>query len=221
MATISLVCESRSTRKVGSSWAILASEPESLASSPRLLGRDGQPDHRRGEHDRRHGQLAQGHAGAQVLDLGHGDDLAGPGLVDRLGLVGLDLEELRDLQALAHADDRHGVARLAACPRRSRRKLSFCTKGSMRVLKTWATSGPAGSALTSTSSPAAFWAVRGDDVGRQAAQGHARPSAPASPTPVFAETHTMGISEPWATAADQQPRDLLRRWAAGPRSTAT
>ena len=45
-------------------------------------------------------------------------------------------------------------------PEKTRMKLSFCTKGSTRVLKTWATSGPEGSATTSTSSPAAFLAVR-------------------------------------------------------------
>ena len=50
-------------------------------------------------------------------------------------------------------------------------KLIFCTKGSMRVLNTWATSGPAESALTSTCSPAAFCAVRAINVGRRRADG--------------------------------------------------
>ena len=39
-------------------------------------------------------QLAQRRAGVQLLHLGHGHDLAGPGLVDRLRLVGLHVEQL-------------------------------------------------------------------------------------------------------------------------------
>ncbi len=41
-------------------------------------------------------------------------------------------------------------------PEKTRMKFSFCTNGSMRVLKHCATSGPAGSDLSSTSSPAAL-----------------------------------------------------------------
>ena len=52
-------------------------------------------------------------------------------------------------------------------PEKMRMKLSFCTNGSMRVLKTWATSGPAGSALSVTSSPS-FFAVRATAVGGSA-----------------------------------------------------
>ena len=98
-------------------------------------------------------------------------------------------------------------------------KLSFCTKGSMRVLKTWATSGPAGSALTSTSSPAAFCAVRRDACRAAGRRRPGRPAVPAAPTPVLADTQTMGISVPSATACDDQPRQSLRRSAACPRSS--
>ncbi len=70
-------------------------------------------------------------------------------------------------------------------------KLIFCTKGSMRVLKTWATSGPAGSALTSTVSPAAFCAVRAIMSGEGAQTARASNSS-GSPTPVLADTQTIG-----------------------------
>ena len=79
-----------------------------LAFVAAALGADGQADHRRGERDRRHGQLAQRRAGVQFFDLGHGHDPARPDLVDRLGLLGLHLQQRGDLHALAHADHRHG-----------------------------------------------------------------------------------------------------------------
>ena len=57
-------------------------------------------------------------------------------------------------------------------PEKTRMKLSFCTKGSMRVLKTWATSGPAGIGLDlDRLRRRRSSAVRCDGVGRQGAEG--------------------------------------------------
>ena len=103
-------------------------------------------------------------------------------------------------------------------PEKTRMKLSFCTNGSMRVLNTWATSGPAGSAFTSTSSPAAFFAVRTSASGGRAQ----RPSASINsgrPTPVLPETQTIGNQRSLGHGLDDQPRRFLPRWAACPRST--
>ncbi len=91
------------------------------------------------------------------------------------------------------------IASFFSVPEKTRRKLSFWTKGSMRVLNTWATSGPAGSAFTSTSSPAAFFARRVMASGGKAQSPSASINS-GKPPPVFPETHTMGISDPWATA---------------------
>ena len=89
-------------------------------------------------------------------------------------------------------------------PEKTRMKLNFCTNGSIRVLKTWATSGPAGSAFTSTSSPAAFFAVRVMLSGDRP-QSTSASSNSGTPTPVLAEMHTMGTSDPWATARTINP----------------
>ena len=62
---------------------ILCNAPESLRLVAAALGRNGQADHRRRELDRRHGQIAQRGAGVQFFELGHGHDLARPGLVGR------------------------------------------------------------------------------------------------------------------------------------------
>ncbi len=78
-------------------------------------------------------------------------------------------------------------------------KLSFCTKGSMRVLKICATSGPSGSAVTSTVFPSAVTAVRWTALGGRPQKTRASSSS-FTPTPVLAEQQTMGISVPPATA---------------------
>ena len=70
------------------------------------LGRGGQTHHRRREDDPRHGQLADRAARLQLFDFGHGHDVAGDRLVDRLHLVGLHAVELADLDSLALADHR-------------------------------------------------------------------------------------------------------------------
>ena len=59
-------------------------------------------------------------------------------------------------------------------------KLSFCTNGSMRVLKTWATSGPAGSALTSTSCAGVVRGRVDNLVGRQTRTVPARRAVPSA-----------------------------------------
>ena len=51
-------------------------------------------------------------------------------------------------------------------------KLSFCTKGSMRVLNTWATSGPAGIGLDLDLLAVGLGGLAHDLVGRDAADGH-------------------------------------------------
>ena len=165
--TISLVCGSRSRRKVESSSQILCSAPESLPSSPRLLGRGGQADHRRGEGDRRHGQLAQ--ATSRCAGLRPWPrPRSRPGRPrrsarSRSACTWNSAPSLTPLRTPTTGT----VESFFSVPEKTRMKLSFCTNGSMRVLNTWATSGPAGSAFTSTSSPAAFFAVRDQRVGRQ------------------------------------------------------
>ena len=73
---------------------------------------DRQADHGRGEVDVRQEQVAQRHARLEVFHLRHGNDLAGAGRVDGLGLVGLDLEQLAQLHALANALGMHGLVAL-------------------------------------------------------------------------------------------------------------
>ena len=58
----------------------LVQRARQLAFVAAALGRDGQADHRRGKLDRRQHQLAQRQPGVQLVDLGHGHDLAGAGL---------------------------------------------------------------------------------------------------------------------------------------------
>ena len=85
--TISLVCVSRVTLKVGSSSAILCKLPEIFCSSPRAFGSTARPNIGVGKVGG--GSLgacgvdADGVADVQVLDLGDGDDVAGDGLGDR------------------------------------------------------------------------------------------------------------------------------------------
>ncbi len=97
-------------------------------------------------------------------------------------------------------------------PEYTRMKFNFCTKGSMRVLKTWATSGPAGSDLISTASPAAFVAARLTRVGGNAQMAKASSNS-GKPAPDLADTHITGISAlrpPLWVSAGQ----VLPRWAA-------
>ena len=85
--TISLVCESRVTWKVGSSSAIFCRLPEIFCSSPRAFGSTARPNIGSGKS----GGVSFGApawlldrvADVQILDLGDRDDVAGNRLVDR------------------------------------------------------------------------------------------------------------------------------------------
>ncbi len=109
------------------------------------LGRDGQADHRRGELNRRQPHFAQQAARLQLFHLGDGHDVARPGLVDVLVSPPCTSSKWPILTPL-RALDAGTRSSLLSVPEKTRMKLSFCTNGSMRVLKTWATSGPPGSA---------------------------------------------------------------------------
>ena len=69
----------------------------------------------------------------------------------------------------------------------------------MRVLKTWATSGPAGSAWTSTSVPSGLVALRTTLSGGRAQRARASSNS-GKPVPVLAEMQTIGTSAPLAMA---------------------
>ena len=101
--TISLVCESRVTWKVGSSLAIFCETAGDLLFVAARLGLDGQAEHRRGKRRRRQlrcaGVIADRVADVQIIDLGDGEDVAG----DRLGDVAV-LAALHEQQPAARAD---------------------------------------------------------------------------------------------------------------------
>ena len=78
----------------------------------------------------------------------------------------------------------------------------------MRVLKICATSGPSGLAVTSTVFSSAATAVRWRALGGRPQKTSASSSS-FTPTPVFAEQQTMGISVPPATAWTINRRDFL------------
>ena len=85
----------------------LLQAPESLPSSPRLLGVTASPTMGVGNAIGGRISSPSDRARVQILHLGHRDDAARLGRFDRLGLVGLDLEQLGDLQRFAHSDGRH------------------------------------------------------------------------------------------------------------------
>ena len=113
------------------------------------LGRDGQADHGRGI-------LRSAAAGSRRAPCRCGVPPSWPrprcrlGRPDSIGcgLFGLNLQQRPDLDALA-GGLAGTVSSFFSVPEKTRMKLSFCTNGSMRVLKTWATSGPAGSGTIS------------------------------------------------------------------------
>jgi len=196
--TISLVCGSRSRWKVKSSSQNLVQRARKLAFIAASLRRGSQTDHRRRERDRRHRQLAQRRLGVKILDLGHGHDPARAGFIDRTGFLACTSNRAVIFTPF-RTPTTGTVESFFSVPENTRMKLSFCTNGSMRVLNTWATRGPAGSALISTSSPAAFFAVRTSASGGNAQSSIASINS-GKPMPDLPETHTIGINAPWATA---------------------
>ena len=196
--TISLVCASRSRRKVESSSQIFCSAPESLPSSPRLLGLAARPTI--GVGNGMGGMVSSPSDEPVCRSSTLATATIPPGPTSSIGSVSSACTCNSAPSFTPFRTPTTGtVESFFSVPEKTRMKLSFCTNGSMRVLNTWATSGPAGSAFTSTSSPAAFFAVR------TIASGGSEQSANASissgrPTPVLPDTHTIGISVPWATA---------------------
>ena len=164
------------------------------------LGRDGQADHRRGEGDGRHRQFAQRHAGVQVFHLGHGHDRrrARPrrwaaSRWPARGTAGPILSPLRT------PDHRNGLVLLQRA-RVDADEIDLLHEGVDAGLEDLGHQRAGRVGLHLHLLAGGVGGRAGDHVRRQARRRPGRPTAPASPTPVLAETHTMGIRLPAATA---------------------
>ena len=181
--TISLVCASRSRRKVGSSSQIFCSAPESLPSSPRLLGLAARPTIGVGN------EMGGMVKSPSVVPVCRSSTLATatipPGPTSSTGAVSLACTSNSAPSFTPLRTPTTGtIESFFSVPEKTRMKLSFCTKGSIRVLKTWATNGPAGSAFTFDFFAGRVLCLPGDGVRRQAQSPGPR-SIPASPPPSF------------------------------------
>ena len=96
--------------------------------------------------------------------------LARPRFIDGRRFRGLHFEQGGDFHRLPRPETVI-VLSFFSVPEKTRTKFNFCTKGSIRVLKHCATSGPAGSALISTSAPSALVGRAFDEVRRNGADG--------------------------------------------------